>query len=235
MNSTNQITIIIPCYNEINFLEIIIQRVLDTKIPNKQIIIVDDFSTDGSKELLKNKIEPLVNKVIYHEKNMGKGACIKSGIQFIEGDIVIIQDADLEYNPSDHEKLVNLMIDSNADVVYGSRFFKETKKSNLNLYLTNRIANFMLTRLTNLLTGLKITDMETGLKCFKKKAIQSINLIENRFGFEPEVTIKLAKKKFKFEETDITYYARTFEEGKKIRAKDGVVALFCIIKYFLIS
>ena len=235
MNSTNQITIIIPCYNEINFLEIIIQRVLDTKIPNKQIIIVDDFSTDGSKELLKNKIEPLVNKVIYHEKNMGKGACIKSGIQFIEGDIVIIQDADLEYNPSDHEKLVNLMIDSNADVVYGSRFFKETKKSNLNLYLTNRIANFMLTRLTNLLTGLKITDMETGLKCFKKKAIQSINLIENRFGFEPEVTIKLAKKKFKFEETAITYYARTFKEGKKIRAKDGVVALFCIIKYFLIS
>tara|TARA_B100000795_G_scaffold50220_1_gene32968 strand:- start:387 stop:1094 length:708 start_codon:yes stop_codon:yes gene_type:complete len=235
MNSTNQITIIIPCYNEINFLEIITQRVLDTKIPNKQIIIVDDFSTDGSKELLKNKIEPLVNKVIYHEKNMGKGACIKSGIQFIEGDIVIIQDADLEYNPSDHEKLVNLMIDSNADVVYGSRFFKETKKSNLNLYLTNRIANFMLTRLTNLLTGLKITDMETGLKCFKKKAIQSINLIENRFGFEPEVTIKLAKKKFKFEETDITYYARTFKEGKKIRAKDGVVALFCIIKYFLIS
>ena len=235
MNSTNQITIIIPCYNEINFLEIITQRVLDTKIPNKQIIIVDDFSTDGSKELLKNKIEPLVNKVIYHEKNMGKGACIKSGIQFIEGDIVIIQDADLEYNPSDHEKLVNLMIDSNADVVYGSRFFKETKKSNLNLYLTNRIANFMLTRLTNLLTGLKITDMETGLKCFKKKAIQSINLIENRFGFEPEVTIKLAKKKFKFEETAITYYARTFKEGKKIRAKDGVVALFCIIKYFLIS
>jgi len=235
MNSTNQITVIIPCYNEINFLEIIIQRVLDTKIPNKQIIIVDDFSTDGSKELLKNKIEPLVNKVIYHEKNMGKGACIKSGIQFIEGDIVIIQDADLEYNPSDHEKLVNLMIDSNADVVYGSRFFKKTKNSNLNLYLTNRIANFMLTTLTNFLTGLKITDMETGLKCFKKKAIQSINLIENRFGFEPEVTIKLAKKRFKFKETDITYYARTFKEGKKIRAKDGVVALFCIIKYFLIS
>ena len=233
MNSTNQITVIIPCYNEINFLEIIIQRVLDTKIPNKQIIIVDDFSTDGSKELLKNKIEPLVNKVIYHEKNMGKGACIKSAIQFIEGDIVIIQDADLEYNPSDHEKLVKLMIDSDADVVYGTRFSKGTKNSNLNLYLTNRIANFLLTALTNLLTGLKITDMETGLKCFRRKAIQSINLIENRFGFEPEVTIKLAKKKFKFEETDITYYARTFKDGKKIRAKDGVIALFCIIKYFI--
>jgi glycosyltransferase involved in cell wall biosynthesis len=233
MNSTNQITIIIPCYNEINFLEIITQRVLDTKIPNKQIIIVDDFSTDGTKELLKNKIEPLVDKIIYHEKNMGKGACIKSAIQFIEGDIVIIQDADLEYNPSDHEKLVKLMIDSDADVVYGTRFSKGTKNSNLNLYLTNRIANFLLTALTNLLTGLKITDMETGLKCFKRKAIQSINLIENRFGFEPEVTIKLAKKKFKFEETDITYYARTFKDGKKIRAKDGVIALFCIIKYFI--
>ena len=233
MNSTNQITIIIPCYNEINFLEIITQRVLDTKIPNKQIIIVDDFSTDGTKELLKNKIEPLVDKIIYHEKNMGKGACIKSAIQFIEGDIVIIQDADLEYNPSDHEKLVKLMIDSDADVVYGTRFSKGTKNSNLNLYLTNRIANFLLTALTNLLTGLKITDMETGLKCFRRKAIQSINLIENRFGFEPEVTIKLAKKKFKFEETDITYYARTFKDGKKIRAKDGVIALFCIIKYFI--
>ena len=233
MNSTNQITIIIPCYNEINFLEIITQRVLNTKIPNKQIIIVDDFSTDGTKELLKNKIEPLVDKIIYHEKNMGKGACIKSAIQFIEGDIVIIQDADLEYNPSDHEKLVKLMIDSDADVVYGTRFSKGTKNSNLNLYLTNRIANFLLTALTNLLTGLKITDMETGLECFKRKAIQSINLIENRFGFEPEVTIKLAKKKFKFEETDITYYARTFKDGKKIRAKDGVIALFCIIKYFI--
>jgi glycosyltransferase involved in cell wall biosynthesis len=233
MNSTNQITIIIPCYNEINFLEIITQRVLNTKIPNKQIIIVDDFSTDGTKELLKNKIEPLVDKIIYHEKNMGKGACIKSAIQFIEGDIVIIQDADLEYNPSDHEKLVKLMIDSDADVVYGTRFSKGTKNSNLNLYLTNRIANFLLTALTNLLTGLKITDMETGLKCFRRKAIQSINLIENRFGFEPEVTIKLAKKKFKFEETDITYYARTFKDGKKIRAKDGVIALFCIIKYFI--
>ena len=235
MNYTNKISIIIPCYNEINFLEIIIQRVLDTKIPNKQIIIVDDFSTDGTRELLKKKIEPLVDKVIYHEKNMGKGACIKNAIQFIEGDIVIIQDADLEYNPSDHEKLVKLMIDSNADVVYGTRFSKGTKNPRLNLYIINRIANFLLTTLTNLLTGLKISDMETGLKCFKKKAIQSVSLIENRFGFEPEVTIKLAKKKFKFEETSITYYARTFKEGKKIRTKDGARALFCIIKYFLIS
>tara|TARA_B110000091_G_C13784047_1_gene462487 strand:- start:17 stop:724 length:708 start_codon:yes stop_codon:yes gene_type:complete len=235
MNYTNLITIIIPCYNEINFLETVIQRVLDTKIQNKQVIIVDDFSTDGTRELLKSKIEPLVDKVIYHEKNMGKGACIKNALQFIVGDIVIIQDADLEYNPSDHPKLVKVMIDRNVDVVYGTRFSKGTKNSNLNLYLTNRIANFLLTVFTNFLTGLKISDMETGLKCFKKEAIQGINLIENRFGFEPEVTIKLAKKKFKFEEIDISYYARTFKEGKKIRAKDGVVALFCIIKYYLIS
>jgi len=234
MNSAKQITIIIPCYNEINFLEIVTQRVLDTNIQNKQIIIIDDFSTDGTKELLKNKIEPLVNKVIYHEKNMGKGACIKSALRFIEGDIVIIQDADLEYNPSDHEKLVKVMIDSNADVVYGSRVTKE-KNNNLSIYIANRIANVFLTSLTNFLTGLKISDMETGLKCFRKKAIQSINLIENRFGFEPEVTIKLAKKKFKFKETGIDYYPRTFKEGKKIKAKDGVLALFCIIKYSLIS
>ena len=234
MNSAKQITIIIPCYNEINFLEIVTQRVLDTNIQNKQIIIIDDFSTDGTKELLKNKIEPLVNKVIYHEKNMGKGACIKSALRFIEGDIVIIQDADLEYNPSDHEKLVKVMIDSNADVVYGSRVTKE-KNNNLSIYIANRIANVFLTSLTNFLTGLKISDMETGLKCFRKKAIQSINLIENRFGFEPEVTIKLAKKKFKFEEIGIKYYPRTFKEGKKIKAQDGVIAIYCIIKYFLIS
>ena len=234
IKSINQITIIIPCYNEINFLEIITQRVLDTVIKNKQIIIIDDSSTDGTKELLKKKIEPLVDKVIYHEKNMGKGACIKSALQFIEGDIVIIQDADLEYNPSDHEKLVKVMIDTNADVVYGSRVSKG-QNNNLNLYFVNRIANFVLTVITNFLTGLKITDMETGLKCFRKKAIHSINLIENRFGFEPEVTIKLAKKKFKFEETGIKYYPRTFKEGKKIKARDGVIALYCIIKYFLIS
>ncbi|MDA7734127.1 glycosyltransferase family 2 protein [Candidatus Pelagibacter sp.] len=234
MNTINQITIIIPCYNEINFLEIITQRVLETKIKDKQIIIIDDFSTDGTKELLKKKIEPLVDKVIYHTKNMGKGACIKSALQFIEGDIVIIQDADLEYNPSDHEKLVKVMLDTNADVVYGSRVSKE-KNNNLSLYIANRIANFILTAISNFLTGLKLSDMETGLKCFKKKALQSIHLIENRFGFEPEVTIKLAKKKFKFKETGIEYHPRTFKEGKKIKAKDGVIALFCIMKYFLIS
>ena len=234
MSIKPKITIIIPCYNEINFLEIITQRVLDTNIQNKQIIIIDDFSNDGTKELLKNKIEHLVDKVIYHEKNMGKGACIKSAIKFIEGDIVIIQDADLEYNPSDHKKLIKVMIDNNADVVYGSRVSKE-KNNNLSLYIANRIANFVLTEITNILTGLKISDMETGLKCFKKQAIQSIKLIENRFGFEPEVTIKLAKKKFKFKETGIEYNPRTFKEGKKIKAQDGIVALYCIVKYFLIS
>ena len=234
MSIKPKITIIIPCYNEINFLEIITQRVLDTNIQNKQIIIIDDFSNDGTKELLNNNIEHLVDKVIYHEKNMGKGACIKSAIKFIEGDIVIIQDADLEYNPSDHKKLIKVMIDNNADVVYGSRVSKE-KNNNLSLYIANRIANFVLTEITNILTGLKISDMETGLKCFKKQAIQSIKLIENRFGFEPEVTIKLAKKKFKFKETGIEYNPRTFKEGKKIKAQDGIVALYCIVKYFLIS
>ena len=235
MNSINQISIIIPCYNEIKFLETIVKRVLKNKIRNKQIIIVDDFSIDGTKELLKKKIEPLVDKVIYHKKNMGKGACIRSAVKYIKGDIVIIQDADLEYNPLDHTKLIKVMMHSNADVVYGNRFCNKLKNPNVNLYIANRIANYLLTAITNFLTGLKISDMETGLKCFKKKAIQSVDLIENRFGFEPEVTIKLAKKKFKFKETGISFHARTFKEGKKIRAKDGVVALFCIIKYFLTS
>ena len=235
MNSTNKITIIIPCYNEIKFLETVVKRVLKNKIRNKQIIIVDDFSVDGTKKLLKNKIETLVDKVIYHKKNMGKGACIRSAVKYIKGDIVIIQDADLEYNPLDHKKLIKIMTHNNADVVYGNRFSSKIKNSNLNLYITNRIANYLLTAITNFLTGLKISDMETGLKCFKKKAIQSIDLIENRFGFEPEVTIKLAKKKFKFKETGISYYPRTYKDGKKIRAKDGVVAIFCIIKYFFTS
>lgn len=229
----NQISIIIPCYNEINFLEKIVQRVLETNIQDKQIIIIDDFSSDGTRELIKNKIEPMVHKVVYHEKNKGKGACIKSAIEFIKGDIVIIQDADLEYNPSDHEKLINLMLNSKADVVYGNRFSKNNP--NLSLYPTNRFANFILTFLTNILVDLKISDMETGLKCFRKEVIKSINLIEDRFGFEPEITIKLAKKNFKFEETGIAYSPRTYKEGKKIRAKDGFVALFCIIKYFLFS
>ncbi|MBD1159441.1 glycosyltransferase family 2 protein [Pelagibacterales bacterium SAG-MED19] len=235
MKSKNKITIIIPCYNEIKFLEKVVKRVKKNRIKDKQIIIVDDFSTDGTKKLLKNKIENSVDKVIYHKKNMGKGACIQSAIKHIKGQIVIIQDADLEYKPSDHKKLIKVMENDNADVVYGNRFSKGTKNSNINLYIANRIANFILTALTNLLTGLKINDMETGLKCFKKNVIQSINLSEKRFGFEPEVTIKLAKKNYRFTETGISYYARTYKDGKKIRAKDGVIALFCIFKYFLIS
>lgn len=235
MKSKNKISIIIPCYNEIKFLEKVVKRVKKNKIKNKQIIIVDDFSTDGTKKLLKNKVEKMVDKIIYHKKNMGKGACIQSAIKHIKGEIVIIQDADLEYKPSEHRKLIKIMKNNNADVVYGNRFHKGTKNSNLNLYIANRIANFILTTITNLLTGLKINDMETGLKCFKKNAIKSIHLTEKRFGFEPEVTIKLAKKNFVFKETGISYYARTYKDGKKIRAKDGFIALFCIIKYFLIS
>ena len=234
MKSINQVTIIIPCYNEIKFLEMITQKVLDNKIENKQVIIIDDFSTDGTRELLLNKIEPMVDKVIYHERNMGKGACIRSAIKFIKGDIVIIQDADLEYDPSDHKNLVKVMEENNADVVYGSRVSKENK-NNLNLYIANRVANFILTAITNFFTGLKITDMETGLKCFKKKAIENVSLCENGFGFEPEITIKLAKKKLKFEETGVKYNPRTISEGKKIRTYDGIIALLCILKYSLKS
>ena len=234
MKSINQVTIIIPCYNEIKFLEIITQKVLNNKIENKQVIIIDDFSTDGTRELLLNKIEPMVDKVIYHERNMGKGACIRSAIKFIEGDIVIIQDADLEYDPSDHKNLVKVMEENNADVVYGSRVSKENK-NNLSLYIANRVANFILTAITNFFTGLKITDMETGLKCFKKKDIENVSLCENGFGFEPEITIKLAKKKLKFEETGIKYNPRTISEGKKIRTVDGIIALLCILKYSIKS
>ena len=233
MNSTSKITIIIPCYNEINFLEIIIQRVLDTKIPDKQIIIVDDFSTDGSKELLKNKIEPLVNKVIYHEKNMGKGACIKSGIQFIEGDIVIIQDADLEYNPEEYPKLLKPILDGDADVVYGSRF-KSGDAARV-IYFWHRLGNLILTFLSNMFTNLNLTDMETCYKVFRKEVLNQIRIEENRFGIEPEITAKISKirPRLRIYEVGISYYGRTYDEGKKITYKDGFRAIYAIIKYNL--
>ena len=168
----------------------------------------------------------MVDKIIYHKKNMGKGACIQSAIKHIKGEIVIIQDADLEYKPSEHRKLIKIMKNNNADVVYGNRFHKGTKNSNLNLYIANRIANFILTTITNLLTGLKINDMETGLKCFKKNAIKSIHLTEKRFGFEPEVTIKLAKKILYLKKRVFHITREHIKMAKKLELKMGLLHYF---------
>lgn len=228
-----KISIIIPCYNEKYTVEEVIHRVKMSNISNLEIILVDDNSNDGTKQILEKKIHTLVDKIVYHEKNLGKGAAIQSGLKLVSGDIIIIQDADLEYDPKDYKKLLEPFYSNNADVVYGSRFFGG--ESRRIIYFKNQLANKFLTFISNIFTGLNLTDMETGYKCFTKKAVKNINLIEKSFGFEPEITAKLAKKKLKFFEVGISYYGRTYEEGKKIRPIDGLKALICIIKYNLFS
>ena len=219
----------IPCYNEVGTIEKIVSKVLKSQISDKEIIIVDDCSNDGTREILKSKLSSLVNKILYHDSNLGKGACIRTGIQHVKGEIVIIQDADLEYDPNDYPKLIRPIDEFKADIVYGSRF--KGSEGKRVLYFWNRVANYFLTVFSNICTNINLSDMETGFKCFKTSAIKSIQLKENGFGFEPEVTAKLAKKKFRFFEVGITYQGRTYEEGKKIRAIDGFKAVFCIVKY----
>ena len=223
------LSIVIPCYNEKNNIQNLIEKVLESTFINKEIIIVDDCSTDGTRELLEKEITPMVNKVLYHDKNLGKGAALRTGIQAATGDIVIIQDADLEYDPMEYEKVVDPILNEEADIVYGSRFAKGSHYPNA--YWQNILANQVLTRLSNLFTGLQITDMETCYKVFKREIIQSIDIEEERFGFEPEITGKIANKNHRLIEVPISYYPRSIEEGKKIRYKDGLRAIYCIFKY----
>ena len=228
-----KISIIIPCYNEKYTVEEVVHRVKASNISNLEIILVDDNSNDGTKQILEKRVHTLVDEIIYHEKNLGKGAAIQSGLKLVSGDIIIIQDSDLEYDPKDYKKLLEPFYSQKADVVYGSRFFGG--ESRRIIYFKNQIANKFLTFVSNIFTGLNLTDMETGYKCFSKEAIKNINLIEKSFGFEPEITAKLAKKKLKFFEVGISYQGRTYEEGKKIRPIDGLKALICIIKYNLFN
>jgi len=188
-----KLSIVIPCYNEKDNIETIVNRVLETKIPNKEIIVVDDKSTDGTNTVLEEKIRPLVDKIVYHEVNQGKGGALKTGFAHATGDYVIIQDADLEYDPNEYEKVLEPILSGNADVCYGSRFKVGKGKG----YLANQMANRFLTALSNLFTGQKLTDMETCYKCFKREIIQSIDIVENRFGFEPEITAKVSKKGYR--------------------------------------
>jgi glycosyltransferase involved in cell wall biosynthesis len=229
--STNEkrLSIIIPCYNERNNIKNIIMKVLNSPISNKEIIIVDDFSTDGTREILEKEIAPLVNKVLYHDKNLGKGAALRTGIKSASGDVIIIQDADMEYDPMEYPKLVIPIFRDEADIVYGSRFAKGSNYPDA--YWQNILANKFLTFLSNCFTGLKITDMETCYKVFKREIIQSIDIQEERFGFEPEITAKISKKGYRIMEVPISYYPRSFKEGKKISYKDGVRAIYCIFKY----
>ena len=227
-------TIIIPCFNEISSIKIILERVQKQINDDDNIIIVDDGSDDGTKEYLKTINEK--NIIIkFHEINIGKGQAIKTALNNNElNEIVIIQDADLEYNPSDYSHLIKPYLETDADIVYGSRFIGTNNYVRVHLFW-HYLANKILTFICNIFTNLNMTDMETGYKSFKKEAIQSINLQEKSFGFEPEITIKLAKKKYKFYEVPISYAGRSYDEGKKIGLKDAFRAVYCIFKYSLFN
>ena len=231
---TFKLSVIIPCYNEKQTIGIILKKVIQSlqnyKFLNYEILIIDDHSKDGTVEILKNISQEEKINVYFHERNLGKGAAIQTALQYVTGDLIIIQDADLEYDPFDYNKLLLPFFETNADVVYGSRFLGGGKYVRIHFFW-HYIANKILTFICNLFINLNLTDMETGYKVFKTEALKNISLKEKTFSFEPEVTIKLSKKNYKFFEVPITYNGRSYQEGKKIGFKDGLAAIFCIFKY----
>ncbi len=224
------ISVVIPCYDEVDTVENVIDKVRDCGLKT-QIIVVDDGSTDGTRELLKNELKDKIDILLFHKRNCGKGAALHHGFAAATGDLVIVQDADLEYDPREFDKLVEPFISGNADadVVYGSRYLRGNRFRVDGFY--HEFGNKFLTMLSNICSDLSLTDMETCYKMFKREVIQSIKLRENRFGFEPEVTAKIAKKKCRIYEIPISYHPRTFEQGKKIGWKDAIRAIYCIIRY----
>jgi glycosyltransferase involved in cell wall biosynthesis len=228
-----KLSVVIPCYNERNTVAELIGRVKQAPVANLEIIVVDDASTDGTTQLLQNEVAPLVDKIIYHAKNMGKGAALRSGFSAATGEIVVVQDADLEYDPGEYPKLMAPIVAGNADVVFGSRFVGGD--AHRVVYFWHMVANRFLTLLSNMLTNINLTDMEACYKMFRREVIQSITICEDRFGFEPEITAKVAARKCRIYEVGISYYGRTYEQGKKIGWKDGIRAIFAIMKYNLFA
>ena len=226
------LSVIIPCYNEKATIGTLLEAVARSPVENREVIVVDDYSTDGTRELLQNELRDGIDVLVMHEVNQGKGAALRSGFEKASGDFVIIQDADLEYDPDDYAKLLEPMLDGKADVVYGSRFLGGD--SHRVLFFWHSMGNRFLTFMCNMFSNLNLTDMETCYKLFRRDIVRRISLQEDRFGFEPEITLKISRiPDIRIYEVGIAYYGRTYEEGKKIGWKDGIRALYCILKYGL--
>jgi glycosyltransferase involved in cell wall biosynthesis len=232
----SSLSVVIPVYNEAKTIVEIIQKVqkVDLGPISKEIVIVDDCSTDGTQKTLKEHASKMANvRIFYHEKNMGKGAALRTGFSKVSGDYVIVQDADLEYDPEEYPLLLKPLLADKADVVYGSRFMGG--QPHRVHFFWHSVGNQFLTLLSNMFTNLNLTDMETCYKAFKAEALKKIVIRENRFGFEPEITAKIAKQRFRIFEIGISYYGRGYDEGKKIGWKDGMRAIWCILKYNVIG
>jgi glycosyltransferase involved in cell wall biosynthesis len=228
-----KVSIVIPCYNEKNTIEKIVEAACNAPLESKEIIVVDDGSQDGTQTVLEKKLSRRVDEIIYHPVNRGKGAALRSGFAAASGDIILVQDADLEYSPDEYPLLLEPLISGKADVVIGSRFMGG--RPHRVLFFWHMIGNRFLTLLSNMLTNLNLTDMETGYKAFKASLIKSIQIEEDRFGVEPEIVAKLARAGCRIYEVGVSYSGRTYREGKKINWKDGVRAIYAILKYNLQS
>ncbi|HTS85467.1 MAG TPA: glycosyltransferase family 2 protein [Usitatibacter sp.] len=226
-----KLSIVIPCYNELATIEHILDAVRASPWPEKEIIVVDDCSRDGTRDLLQGKLRTKIDQLLLHDRNQGKGAALRTGIAHATGELVIIQDADLEYDPNQYPRILAPIVEDRADVVFGSRFMGA--EPHRVLYFWHRMGNGMLTLLSNMFTNLNLTDMETCYKAFRREIIQKITIEEDRFGFEPEITAKVARMGCRIYEVGISYYGRTYAEGKKINYKDGFRAIYCVVKYNL--